>query len=88
MHPYCSPRVLAEDGRDCSTPENGGFLNVMKETEALIKKYGNRHSMAIGELGWSLGEIFSPRLYALKEWMKRSFTPFYKNVEQDGIVLV
>ena len=40
------------------------------------------------ELGWSLGEIFSPRLYALKEWVKRSFTPFYKNVEQDGIVLV
>lgn len=56
VHPYCSPRVLAEDGRDCSTPENGGFLNVMKETEALIKKYGNRHSMAIGELGWSLGD--------------------------------
>ena len=40
------------------------------------------------ELGWDLGEIFSPRLYALKEWMRRSFTPFYKNVEQDGIVLV
>lgn len=39
------------------------------------------------ELGWQLGEQFSPRLYTLKDWMKRSFTPFYKNIEEEGIVL-
>ena len=39
------------------------------------------------ELGWSLEHNFSIKLYTVKEWEKRSFTTFYKNVEQEGIVL-
>lgn len=44
-------------------------------------------SYPLYELGWSEGEQFSPKLYTVKDWMKRSFTPFYKNVENEGIVL-
>jgi len=44
-------------------------------------------SYPLYELGWSEGEQFSPKLYTIKDWMKRSFTPFYKNVENEGIVL-
>lgn len=39
------------------------------------------------ELGWKEGEQFSPKLYTMKEWKKRSFTPFYKNIEKEGIEL-
>ena len=38
--------------------------------------------------GARLGELISPVIYTKEEWGKCSFTPFYKNVEQDGIVLV
>lgn len=44
-------------------------------------------SYPIMELGWEEGEQFSPKLYTIKEWLKRSFTPFYKNIEAEGIVL-
>jgi predicted nucleotidyltransferase len=44
-------------------------------------------SYPLFELGWHEGEQFSPKLYTVNEWMKRSFTPFYKNIEQEGIVL-
>jgi len=30
---------------------------------------------------------FSVKLYTEKEWASRSFTPFYKNVEMEGIAL-
>ncbi|MBS7199310.1 MAG: nucleotidyltransferase domain-containing protein [Bacteroidales bacterium] len=40
------------------------------------------------ELGWRVGEAINPKLYTVKEWLKRHFTPFYKNVENDGIVLL
>lgn len=40
------------------------------------------------EFGWSVGEAINPKLYTMKEWLKRHFTPFYKNVEHDGIVLL
>ena len=38
-------------------------------------------------LSWDVGELISPILYSKNEWKKCSFTPFYKNVEEDGIVL-
>lgn len=39
------------------------------------------------EYGWSIGELISTKLYTTKEWEKRSFTPFYKNIAEQGIVL-
>lgn len=38
-------------------------------------------------LGWDLGEMIIPIMYTKKEWEEQSFTPFYKNVEQDGILI-
>ena len=40
------------------------------------------------EMGWKLGAEINPMLYTRKEWSLRHFTPFYKNVEHDKIVLV
>lgn len=39
-------------------------------------------------LSWDVGELISPVIYTKDNWSKMSFTPFYKNVERDGIVLV
>ena len=44
-------------------------------------------SYALYELGWKEGEHFSTKLYTKEEWTKRSFTPFYKNIEKEGILL-
>lgn len=44
-------------------------------------------SYPIFELGLKEGEHFSTKLYTQTEWKKRSFTQFYKNIEQEGIVL-
>ena len=35
-------------------------------------------------LGWDLGEMIIPVIYTTNEWNSTSFTPFYKNVEQEG----
>lgn len=37
--------------------------------------------------GLELGEIINPRLYSYSGWKKRSFLPFYKNVERDKIII-
>lgn len=41
----------------------------------------------IVELGWRLGIEINPLLYTYEDWEKRSFTPFYKNVQKDKIEL-
>ncbi len=40
------------------------------------------------EAGWEMGEEVNPQVYSKKEWNGYSFTPFYKNVEQDKQVLL
>ena len=40
------------------------------------------------ELGFDMGEYFSVQTYSQEEWEAMSFLPYYKNVEQDKIVLV
>ena len=37
------------------------------------------------ELGWRLGADISPVLYTYKDWEKRHFTPFFHNVEEEGV---
>lgn len=39
------------------------------------------------ELGWALGVEINPLLYTYKDWEKRNFTLFYKNVQEDSIEL-
>ena len=41
----------------------------------------------IREMGWSMDADINPVLYTRKEWDNSSFTPFYKNVTKEGIVL-
>lgn len=39
------------------------------------------------ELGWKIDQHFSVKLYTKKEWEKRSFSTFYKNIEKEGLTL-
>ena len=40
------------------------------------------------ELGWKINEEINAQVYSKSEWAGHHFTPFYKNVEHDKIVLV
>lgn len=44
-------------------------------------------SYPIYELGWQTDQQFSVKLYTKDEWQKRSFTPFFKNVEKEAVIL-
>ncbi len=39
------------------------------------------------EYGWSVGEQINPLIYSYEDWHKRSITPFYKNIQSEGISL-
>lgn len=47
----------------------------------------DKYAFPLIELGWNIGTEITPLLYTYQDWQKRSFTPFFKNVEQEGIEL-
>ena len=46
-----------------------------------------KYARPIEELGWDFNEYFSVLVYSHQGWQKRFFLPFYKNVEQEKIIL-
>lgn len=40
------------------------------------------------ELGWEINEEINPQVYSKQEWKDYEFSPFYKNVENDKVVLL
>ena len=45
------------------------------------------YSYPLREMGWELGEDINPILYTKKNWEKENYSPLYKNVTKEGIVL-
>lgn len=62
------------------------LLVVERESPVTIVERG-KLTYPFYELGMHLGIDINPVVYSRKEWEKRSFTPFYKNVKSDGIVI-
>lgn len=60
-------------------------LLIVVDRDSISLDESGEYVYAIRQLGWSLDEDINPVVYTSREWAKRSFTPFYKNVERDGI---
>ncbi|MCQ2323371.1 MAG: nucleotidyltransferase domain-containing protein [Paludibacteraceae bacterium] len=48
----------------------------------------DEYSYPLIDFGALNGEIVSAQIYTQKEWKSMSYTPFYKNVERDKIVIL
>lgn len=60
---------------------------VILDKESLEPSDYDNITFPLTSLGWDIGENISPVMYTKKEWERSSMTPFYKNVQNDGIVL-
>ena len=79
--------LFGSQARGNATPDSDWDLLILVDKPQLNPNDFDTISYPLMELGWQPGEQFSPKLYAVSDWLKRSFTPFYKNVEEEGIVL-
>ena len=62
------------------------ILIILDKEELLPSDYDNV-TYPLVMLGWELGKEINPVMYTTKEWQKYKNSPFYKNVEKEGIIL-
>ena len=55
--------------------------------EELPRELINKYAFPIEEIGYNYGEWMAVMVYSYKGWEKRSFLPYYKNVEKDKLIL-
>ena len=60
---------------------------ILVDREGITAKDFQEINYPIFDIGFQIGQYISPKLYTFKEWEERKFTPFYKNIEKEGIVI-
>ena len=59
------------------------LIDGVRATDSDFKRY----AYPFVDYGWAVGEQINPVIYSYSDWQKRSITPFYKNVQSEGISL-
>ncbi len=75
--------------RGDARPDSDWDLHVLVPgDENLPASVYDEYAWPFYQLGlFEFGEEVNARVYSFAGWLKRSFLPFYKNVEQDAIIL-
>lgn len=74
--------------RGDARPDSDWDLHVLIPGEEKVRwEEYDSYAWPFSDLGLKFGEIINPRLYTFAGWLKRSFLPFYKNVEAEAIII-
>lgn len=74
--------------RGDSRPDSDWDLHILiPGEEKLPLSMWDKYAWPFSEIGLYLNEDINPRLYSFAGWLKRSFLPFYKNVEKDAVII-
>lgn len=72
---------------DFSEKSDWDILILLDKAGTLGIKERGDYSFPLYELGANLGIDINPVVYTVSDWEKRRFTPFYKNIINEGISL-
>jgi predicted nucleotidyltransferase len=79
--------LFGSQARGDARPDSDWDLLVLIDKDKISYEDENRYAYPFAEMGWNYGTYISVKMYTLNEWKQRSFTPFYHNVQKDGIVI-
>ena len=79
--------LFGSQARGDAGEESDWDILVLVDKEKLEEADHDNYSYPLFELGWRIDAQIHPLLYTFKDWTARNFSPFFKNVEQEGIVL-
>ncbi len=74
--------------RGDARPDSDWDLHILiPGDERIPLSFYDKYAWPFEQTGFEFGEQINSRLYSFAGWLKRSFLPFYKNVERDAIII-
>lgn len=87
MPPHGKAILFGSQARGTAGADSDWDILVVLDKDRLLPSDYDSVTFPLTMLGWDLGEEINPVMYSSKEWQKYKITPFYKNVEKEGISL-
>lgn len=77
--------LFGSQARGDAHHESDWDILILLDKSRIYNEDFDRVAYPLVELGWKIGADINPLIYTYTDWQRRSFTLFYKNVEQEGI---
>lgn len=79
--------LFGSQARGDARPGSDWDVLILLNKERISPEDRDKVSYPLRELGWQINAMVNPIMFTTKEWESKSFTPFYKNVMKEGVVL-
>ena len=79
--------LFGSRARKAATSGSDWDILVLLDKDKIEEQDHDRFTYPFGELGWRLNQMIHPIIYSKNDWSRRKGSPFYENVESEGIVI-
>lgn len=79
--------LFGSRARKDAKPNSDWDILVLLNKEKIEEQDHDNFTYPFWELGWQLNQMIHPIIYSINDWTKRKGSPFYENVESEGIVI-
>ena len=88
LPPKAEAILYGSQARGDERPDSDWDILVILNKDRLQPQDYDDITYPLVKLGWNVGVDINAIMYTRKEWEKSKITPFYHNVQQDGIYLI
>ena len=61
---------------------------VLLNKDKIDEQDHDNYTYPLWELGWQINQMIHPIVYSMKDWNSKKGSPFYNNVEEEGVMLL
>ena len=72
--------------RDAKADSDWDIL-VLLNKDKIDEQDHDNYTYPLWELGWQINQMIHPIVYSMKDWNSKKGSPFYNNVEEEGVML-
>lgn len=80
--------LFGSQARGDAKPDSDWDILIVLDKSKLETSDYDDYCYPLREIGWTLKECINPVMYTLKDWQKYSFSPFYHQVNKEGITIL
>ena len=60
---------------------------VLLNKDKIVEQDHDDYTYPFWELGWQINQMIHPIVYSMKDWQSKKGSPFFNNVEREGVVI-
>ena len=79
--------LFGSRARGDAQKESDWDLLILIDGEKATGEDFTKYAYPFVDFGWSVGAQINPLIYSFQDWERRRITPFFKNVQMEGVSL-